>query len=400
MPWLKVSDMATHHPIVVAPMEFDDYDERLVNEVFGFVARCALQSAAHLTDYVVSKATAMQIAGMTRAAELLEVAIAAGYFTPLILEDGRTAYKLCEDNEFMHIRSREEVEWERQRKRDNSNPAINVPVRLRDGDGCRWCGVVVNWSDRKGARGATYDHLEPQRGSTVETTVVACKSCNSSRKDGPTPPGVAELLPAPTDPYYSKSTIKWLTESKWRQDQGLPVPAPSATQVPTGYRVDGTQPPTPDLPQDRVSHSNSDPLGRGSTDAGTQPANQQPSPPDPEPADRSWPTDGIARRTDRATHRQDRAAADDLHAPPHGQPPPTPATGSTDICQISTDPDRSRLADEGSFPDSSGRVGPGRVEPGQVGDPATSSGEGSSQTSRAQRRRRRNRRNNHNQEVN
>ena len=39
--------------------------------------------------------------------------------------------------------------------------SIIVPVRWRDGDACRYCGKVVNWADRKGGKGGTYDHRMP-----------------------------------------------------------------------------------------------------------------------------------------------------------------------------------------------------------------------------------------------
>lgn len=54
-------------------------------------------------------------------------------------------------------------------------------VRARDGDLCRYCAKTVNWSDRRGPDGATYDHVIPGGPSTVENLVVACRSCNSAK---------------------------------------------------------------------------------------------------------------------------------------------------------------------------------------------------------------------------
>ena len=242
MTWVRTGDNAANHPVVLAPLEREDCDDRLVNEVFGFVMLCAHQSAAHLTDYVVTKAAAISLGGSRkRAAYLIDVAIEAGYFTPIEV-DGRSAFQLINDPEFIHLRLKDEVDWERQRKRDNNNPALTVPVRLRDGDGCRWCGVIVNWSDRKGGRGGTIDHLEPQHRATVDTAVVACKSCNSSRQDGSTPRGMRDLLPEPEDPYYSESTVEWLQGNKWRERHGLAVPATSRRSVGLNGRAEGSQP--------------------------------------------------------------------------------------------------------------------------------------------------------------
>ncbi|MCL6594044.1 MAG: HNH endonuclease, partial [Alicyclobacillus sp.] len=54
-------------------------------------------------------------------------------------------------------------------------------VKQRDGDKCRYCGVTVNWRDRKGPQGGTYDHVDPDGPNTPENIVVACRSCNSKK---------------------------------------------------------------------------------------------------------------------------------------------------------------------------------------------------------------------------
>lgn len=52
-------------------------------------------------------------------------------------------------------------------------------VKERDGNTCRHCGKKVNWSDRRGPDGATYDHLQPTAPQTIDNIVVSCRSCNS-----------------------------------------------------------------------------------------------------------------------------------------------------------------------------------------------------------------------------
>lgn len=54
-------------------------------------------------------------------------------------------------------------------------------VRQRDGDTCRYCGKTVNWNDRRGADGGTYDHVIPDGPATVENLVVCCRACNSKK---------------------------------------------------------------------------------------------------------------------------------------------------------------------------------------------------------------------------
>lgn len=73
---------------------------------------------------------------------------------------------------------------------------IREKVRARDRDCCRYCTRTVNWKDRRGPLAATYDHVDPAGGSTVENLAVACRSCNS-RKGFRTPEMAGMPLLAP-----------------------------------------------------------------------------------------------------------------------------------------------------------------------------------------------------------
>jgi len=54
-------------------------------------------------------------------------------------------------------------------------------VKLRDGDICQYCGKTVNWKDRRGPDGGTYDHVDPYGENTIDNIVVSCRSCNSKK---------------------------------------------------------------------------------------------------------------------------------------------------------------------------------------------------------------------------
>ncbi len=169
---------------------------------------------------------------------LTDVATFAGYWVEQrVMIDGaeRTVYKLVEDPDFIHMRTKEEIEWERQRKNDNSNPALIIPVRFRDGDACRYCGMVVNWNARKGRLAGTYDHRKPRaRDTTVDDLVVACGKCNGIRSDNPDADRICPLLPAPSKPYYSPKTIEWFAGHEWAQSNGYRPPRPPARSIPPG----------------------------------------------------------------------------------------------------------------------------------------------------------------------
>lgn len=214
MSWLKSSDQSHSHPVVFQAAEHPKADDRTVNELFGCMARCAAYVASFEGDYVIRMGSFKMIAGMSRWAQLEDQAVAAGYADRVHLEDGTPALKLVQDEELFNMIPRSAREWANQRKADTRNKSLVIPVRVRDGDGCRYCGDPVIWGDQKSGRGGTYDHLRPGEAGTVETFVVACRSCNGSRQDDrPAFDKEHPLLPEPVKPYYSQSTAQWLARN-------------------------------------------------------------------------------------------------------------------------------------------------------------------------------------------
>lgn len=214
MAWLRVSDSAGNNPIVLAPLltdpaELPPMDAYLwCNALAGLVMRCATSAAGYGRSYYVSDATIASYAG----AQWRTVAAAAqraGYWTPT-----ERGWQLIDDpDHLLHIRTGEEIDWERARKADVANPNLTAPVRLRDGDGCRYCGHVVRWDDRKSARGGTYDHRiagEPAR--SPEDLCVACRGCNSQRGNDPHADDVLPLRPVPREPFYGPETAAFLAK--------------------------------------------------------------------------------------------------------------------------------------------------------------------------------------------
>lgn len=241
MAWLRKGDNAATHPLVMALATVRGADERLLNEAYGFVQRCAEQSAGHMTDGVIDVGTAQLMGGPTRYKKLLRACTEAG----LLRQQGTgkdARYLVPEDADFIHIRKRAEVEWERQRARDNSNPDLTVPVRMRDGDGCRYCRRIVNWKQRRGRRGGTYDHREPGKAATIDTLVVSCLGCNATRLNDPQADEKVPLLPVPSDPYYGPETVAFLANHGETVQQS---PARPGTQPDTARPSrPGTQPDT------------------------------------------------------------------------------------------------------------------------------------------------------------
>ncbi|GLH94916.1 HNH endonuclease [Phytohabitans aurantiacus] len=336
MTWLKSSDTAGNHPVVLSPLAWpaqdgDVFREDLANLLFGFVNRCALHSAQYDTDYVISDATVSFVAGQNWQLRA-EQARRAGYWTRV---DGG-GWLLIDDSEHLfNIRLRAEKEWERTRKRDNGNPALTIPVRLRDGDGCRYCGRVVDWKARRGSRAGTYDHVYPGKAARGPDDLrVCCGGCNSARGDNP---DAFAALPAPATPFYGELTVALLAE------HGITVPM--------------STPPRPGTVPDHATPAPGDPAPSGTTRPAlpappTRPASPADTAPSKPTATRQ-PAEHRARNTaatrqpggHRAQHPRDRATSP---TPPAA--PGDPAAGRTTLA-----PSQDQQRSPGGEPAGAGR---------------------------------------------
>lgn len=82
-----------------------------------------------------------------------------------------------------------------------SDPEVMRALKARDRNRCRYCDAHVDWANRRGRTGGTYDHVIPiSKGGTdsVDNIVVCCRLCNSRKGcRTPTESGMV-LLPIPT----------------------------------------------------------------------------------------------------------------------------------------------------------------------------------------------------------
>lgn len=208
LPWLKTGDNVLTHPNFNASAKVAKANAHTRFTIWGFVSVCASVSAGAMTDGYLDADT-LELIGRKHWKLYTAQAVEAGLLTKTTRK-GETVWRIIDDPNLLHIRQRDEVEWERARKRDASNPALTVPVRVRDGSACRYCGRPVNFGARTGDRRGTYDHREPGAPATVDTFVVACFGCNASRRDNrenwdDTHP----LLPPPQEPLHTESDLTW-----------------------------------------------------------------------------------------------------------------------------------------------------------------------------------------------
>src|SRR5271165_5174026 len=172
MPWGRLDDSFDAHRKV----------RRAGLEATGLHARALSYSAGALTDGHIDPEWVQERAG-SRGAKLAELLVTAGLWEPN--GDGWAIHDYLDFNF-----SREEVEskrgWDAKRKTLFQDRELVAAIRARDQDHCRYCGREVNWNDRKGKRGGTYDHVQPRGDNTLENVVVACRECNT-RKGARTP---------------------------------------------------------------------------------------------------------------------------------------------------------------------------------------------------------------------
>lgn len=265
MTWTRGGDTAATYPDLMQVHGFHGADERTVNELFGFLMRCAFQCAAHLTDYVIDAGTAYMMGG-ARTEALIALGVQAGLLTPV--EDPLVKkWTLRADPEFIHIPTRREVEWARQQRKDGSDPRLWTAVVKRDGDNCRWCGIGVQWLGAKTSRSGELDHLKPGEAGTPETMVVACRGCNRARGgDVDVWDSSHALLAVPAHPLYGTHSAKKLSNNGYpttannRSDQA-PAHAAAADPAPTSVRpaAPGPERPRPTKGTARTTPT-SDPL--------------------------------------------------------------------------------------------------------------------------------------------
>jgi len=168
MAWVRIHDAAMSHPKIVG----------LSDAAFRAWVWGLSYAQTHLTDGQIP-AAALDSRLRKRAVDLLS----AGLW-----EQGESGFII---HDFLHWNdSRETVNAARQLSRDRKMFLKNPELR----NWCRYCGCAVNWLDRKGPHGATYDHVVPYGDPTVDNLVVCCRSCNSRKRNRTPEQAGMELL--------------------------------------------------------------------------------------------------------------------------------------------------------------------------------------------------------------
>lgn len=247
MPWVRIGDTAHSHPKMVRA--HDRFGPERALAVWGFTVACASWSGEHTLDGWVSEAQARRLSSPDLVRQLVKDAQWAGFFIRggrVRGPDGDWGWLVDNtDDELLHIRTAKEIELDRGRDAATRLVGPKRLVRLRDGDQCRYCAKTVSWTDRRSARGGTYDHPDP---ADRETFVVACFGCNRTKSNRTVEQWVAAgghpLGPAPDEPLIGDTTA----EQFGVPQSHAPAYARPGTPPDTAHARPGSQPDT--APQD------------------------------------------------------------------------------------------------------------------------------------------------------
>lgn len=192
MTWFKIDDQLHDHRKV-----------RVVDDLaaMGLWTLAGSWSGANRTDGFVPESVLRRWSGSWK--RLAEKLVRAEFWT-VAERDGERGFEFHDWSDWQPSKEETTTDIGRLRwRRKNAlskNRDLCEQVVARDRGQCRYCAVRVNWQDRRGKTGGTYDHVDPDGENTLENVVVACRRCNGRKRDRtPTEAGMV-LLPAPA-PY-------------------------------------------------------------------------------------------------------------------------------------------------------------------------------------------------------
>jgi hypothetical protein len=244
MPWYRLDDVGYDDPLVLA----------MGNAAYGALTRMGQYASAQRTDGWIPAHKAREICSRAELRALTDKRI--GDDPPALhlatdecrcLEGRRD---LSRGGFWIHgfldrNPSRSENDVHRAKARELKDKELRRAVKERDGDRCRYCGITVRWADRKTTAGGVLDHVDPKIASGAANLVVACRGCNSRKKDcTPEAAGMALLPVAPLPRTEADSIYAGSTPDQPPINVGSTDPAQNGSR--SGPRSDHRPDPAPD----------------------------------------------------------------------------------------------------------------------------------------------------------
>jgi len=259
MAWLRLDDAFDNDPAILAIARNRGEADRIV----GMLCTLMLYCARHGTDGFVPELIVREHVRSRRLLELFTDPPDGGQ--PLL----HTRDQKCECLDGREWRpgatyyvhhylqsnpTKDETDVARAKAAELRDRELQVVIRRRDRDLCRYCGRRCNIADRRGAGGLVFDHVDPAVAAGADNLVVSCRGCNS-RKGNRTPEASGMvLLPAPDQvgdlaPITAETNVVHLvqtTDAPVRDGTGrVTDPGPPKPRPPTGHAgPDGERPQT------------------------------------------------------------------------------------------------------------------------------------------------------------
>ena len=198
MAWFEAHDTMARHPKTLKLARLLNADRRyavgLLHDLFSWGLYAAGKDGE--LDGLTKTDIAQALDYTAKKADLVVGALVdAGY-----LDEGPDGYVIHDWYDYagkLNERREEQKAYKSRRYALYNDMRLIKAIRARDGNFCRYCGKSVNWNDRKGVDGGTYDHIDPDGDNSLENVVVACRSCNSKKKDRPPEEANMSLMPPP-----------------------------------------------------------------------------------------------------------------------------------------------------------------------------------------------------------
>jgi 5-methylcytosine-specific restriction endonuclease McrA len=195
MSWINLDDGILEHPKFIRAVNSGGADA--LHLWLGLRAYCA----KHLTDGFVPADMLDEVRGPKKPRErekAFETLISVGLLHRE--EDGGLQMHDYLDWAPSRAKVLEDKRIAARRSALRASPELMRLVKERDCGLCRYCGVMVDWGDRRGPLGGTYDHVNPVSrggGDEFENIVTACRGCNL-KKGGRLPEEARMVLAPPT----------------------------------------------------------------------------------------------------------------------------------------------------------------------------------------------------------
>jgi hypothetical protein len=176
--WAKLDDALLDHRKLLEAGRAFGRDGRA--KALGFYAAGLLYANKHLTDGYLSRAVVEELRFFEKPIKAATVMVQVGLWDELeggfLIHDYRDYNPTAED-------VKAERDWDKRRKQLYSDHELVRAVRTRDENRCRYCGQLVDWRDRRSHVGGQFDHVIPRGPNSLENVVIACRGCNSRKKN-------------------------------------------------------------------------------------------------------------------------------------------------------------------------------------------------------------------------